>query len=355
MTWHYSDDRKRIILDKQPKQFKYITGTRLAGILGLNKYSTPFQCWCECTKLVTPPFEETIYTKFGKINESKQRDFIASIYPNIKGPEEYFGEIYETVRWNFFDEKYKPFAGLWDAVSTKNNGVDIVAVIEFKTASSPVEWANNSVPIQYALQGALYAKLLGLDRVVFVVSFPTKMDYAHPDNFVATSENTHIVVKKLNDMFFEIDGEYLDIVGCMEKAKNIWDQYVLTGISPEFDEVKDKEYLDILRKSKPANDNTLESICEEAIKLAVTIEKVKVSSGLDAMEKELKVLKDSIKETMIEKDVDHCGRYTLKRNTKKVFDEKSFAEREPKLYDKYTTDKVTYTLSQDVKEELKNV
>lgn len=351
MEWTYSEDRKRIVLTEVPKRFKYITGTRLASILGLNEYSTPFQCWCECTRLVTPPFEDTVYTKFGKINEIKQREYISAMFPNVMGPEEYFGDIYESVRWNFFDERYKPFAGLWDAVSTKNNKKDIAAVIEFKTASSPVKWANNCVPVSYLLQGALYAKLLGLDRVVFVASFPTKLDYGHPEDFKVTKDNTIVIVKKLKDMFFEVDGEYLNIEGCMEKAEQIWNEHIKTGISPEFDETLDKEYLDIIRKSKPSNDNELEDICSQAITLVKEIELLKVSSGINGKEKELKILEKCIKEQMIEKNLYACNGYELKESKKEKFNEKRFAEEQEKLYNKYLEEEVSYRLTKKVEEE----
>lgn len=354
MNWHYSENRKRIILDEVPTRFKYITGTRLASILGLNEYSTPFQIWCECTKILTPPYEDTIYTTFGKINESKQREYVAQKFPNVVGPEEYFGGLYESVRWNFFDERYKPFAGLWDAVCTKNNGKDIVAVIEFKTASSPIKWSNNEVPINYALQGALYAKLLGLDKVIFVVSFPEKLDYAHPEKFKVTPNNTKIVVKKLNEMFFEVDGEYLDINGCMEKAENIWNEYIKTGISPEFDEEKDAEYLKILRQNKPVYDTELTNLCEQAIEIAKEIKRKTANSGIDVLEKDLKLLEKAIKESMITQNIDIVGDYTLKRNVKTSFDEKKFAEDNKTLYNKYCVEKITYTLNKNTKDEEKN-
>lgn len=354
MNWHYSENRKQIILDEVPTRFKYITGTRLASILGLNEYSTPFQIWCECTKILTPPYEDTIYTMFGKINESKQREYVAQKFPNVVGPEEYFGGLYESVRWNFFDERYKPFAGLWDAVSTKNDGKTIAAVIEFKTASSPVKWANNQVPISYALQGALYAKLLGLDKVIFVVSFPEKLDYAHPENFAVTPENTKIVVKKLSEMFFEVNGEYLDIDGCMKRAEELWDTYIKTGISPEFDEELDKEYLSILRKNQPIHDTELSELCDNGIFIVREIERLSTECGIKKLEKDLKVIEKSIKEAMISGNLDMVGKYKLKRTTKHKFNEALFAEQNEKLYNKYLEETISYTLSKDMKEEEKD-
>ena len=350
MNWKYSEDRKKIELENEPKRFKYLTGTRFASALGLNPYSSKFQIWCECTRLVTPPFEDTIYTIAGKTIEKFQREYISQKFPNIKSPEEYFGNIFDDVRWNFFDEQYKPFAGCWDAVSVKNNGKDIQMVVEFKTANSPLKWQNNTVPPYYELQGALYAKLLGLDEVLFVASFLDKIDYAHPEDFVPSKDNTIMIVRNIKDIVVEIDGQYYDIDGCMEKAKEFWDKYVLTGISPEFDEVKDKEYLDIIRQSKPCEDNDLVDVCKQAIELAKQIDELKISSGLNAMEKELKVLENSIKETMINNEIENCENYKLKKTIKTKFNEKLFAENNQKAYEDYLEEVVAYTLSKDKKE-----
>ena len=285
MEWRYSENNKSIELVEKPTRFKYLTGTRFASALGLNPYSSPFQIFCECTRLVTPPFEETIYTKAGKVIEPLQREYISKKFPNIVGPEEYFGDIFEQVRWNFFKDEDKPFAGCWDAVSTKDNHRDIAMVVEFKTANDPRKW-DKTIPVYYLLQGGLYAKLLGLDRVLFVASFLDKLDYAHPEQFVPNENNTIMVVKKLNEIVVELDGVMCTIDELFEKAKEFWDNYVVTGISPEFDEKLDKEYLDIIRTSQPINDNSLEDLCDRAKELSQEIEQLKEDSGLNSKENE---------------------------------------------------------------------
>lgn len=355
MEWKYSEDKKHIVLDKKPTRFKYITGTRFASCLGLNPYSTPFQIFCECTKLITPPFEETIYIKAGRIIEPLQREYVAKKFPNIVSPEEYFGEVFEQVRWNFFKDDQKPFAGCWDAVSTKDNKRDIMMVVEFKTASDPRKW-DNTIPIYYELQGALYAKLLGLDRVLFVASFLDKLDYAHPENFVPNETNTKMVVKKLNDIVVELNGEYLSIDELMEKAKEFWENYVVTGISPEFDEKLDKQYLDIIRTSQPINDSSLEEMCNKALALEEEIETLRTTYKIDEKEKELKTLEDNIKKSMIEslgegQTKTSYNIYKLSGSTSKKFDETSFKKDHPQTYEKYCKDSITYRLTKGKSEE----
>ena len=354
MEWKYSEDNKHIVLEKQPSRFKYLTGTRFASALGLNPYSTPFQIWCECTRLVTPPFEETMYLKAGRTIEPLQREYISKKFPNILSPEEYFGNVFEQVRWNFFNEEQKPFAGCWDAVSTKDNKRDIAMVVEFKTASDPRKW-DNTIPVYYELQGALYAKLLGLDRVLFVASFLDKLDYAHPENFVPSEENTIMIVKKLKEITIELNGEYLSIDEVLERAKEFWDTYVVTGISPEFDEIKDKEYLDIIRTSKPLNDSSIEELCDKAKKLTDEINDLMVKNGINEKEKELKKLKENIKKGLMDslqpgETKKSCKQYLLNGKIKDVFDETTFKEHNLKMYEKYLISKTEYKLT-EIKEE----
>ena len=351
MNWKYSEDRKHIELEQPPKQHKLLTGTRFASCLGLNPYSSPFQIWCECTKLVTPPYEETMYTKAGRVIEPLQREYVSKTFPNIKGPEEYFSNAYELYKWNFFDEKYKPYGGLWDAVSTKNNGKDIAMVVEFKTANSAAKWGNNTVPTYYLMQGALYAKMLGLDKVLFVASFLSPLDYAHPEEFVPDETNTIMIVKRLKDIVIEYDGEYLSFDELYEKGLEFWNKYVITGISPEFDEKRDKEYLDIIRASKPTEDNDLITVCTEAINLAKEIKELEITSGLKAKQDELKVLEKCIKDKMINENIEVCDKYSLKCNKKLKFNEEKFANENEKLYNKYVEETTSYTLNKNLKEE----
>lgn len=351
MEWSYSEDRKHIVLDKPPVQKLRITGTRLGTVLGLNKYSTPFKAWCEITKLVKPPFEDSKYMMFGREVEPKLIEYVGKFYPNVMSIKDYYGNNYEDYRWNNFKDDSNIMGGIIDAVATRNDGKTLATIIECKTASNASLWTNNQVPVSYLLQGALYAYLKGLDRVVFVCTFPEEMDYNHPENYQVTDDNTILVVKKLSDILIPINGKYLNIEECMQYATEWWNQYITTGISPEFDEKLDKDYLDIIRASKPCEDNELIDVCDEAIKLAKEIKELEVSSGLKAKQDLLKTLETSIKETMIELKINQSGKYKLSEKKKIKFDEKRLEKDEPKIYNKYISEEISYTLSKNMKEE----
>lgn len=351
MEWHYNEDRRRIILDTPPKQLLRISGHRMATVLGLNHFATPFQAWAEITKLLKVPFEENKYLIMGRVAEPKIIDYVRDKFPNVMSMEEYYGNAIDDYRYNNFKHDSKIFGGMFDFVCTKNDKKTITLIGEIKTSGKPELFQNNNVPQEYLLQAALYAKLKGLDKVLFVISIVNEEDYMHPEMFVPTDENTTLIVKKLDDLFFEIDGEYCGIDDCMRKAEEFWNNYVLTGISPEFDEKLDKDYLDIIRASKPSNDNDLSTLCLEGIRLAKEINDLKVTSGLSVKEKELKTIEKAIKEVMLNSNLDCCEGYALKRNSKQVFDEERFAKEHPKSYEGYLIDKIEVKLSKNIKED----
>lgn len=348
--WKYNESKKGIIINP-PKQRLRITGHRIASVLGLNKYQSPFGAWAEITKLVKLPFEDNKYTLAGKAIEPKLIKYLGDKFPNVMSIEDYYGNNFETYKWNNFIDESNIFGGIIDAVSTKNDLKTIVMIAECKTSSKPQDWANNNVPIEYLLQGAMYSYLKGLDKVVFICAFLEDADYNHPEKFKVNDKNTIIVVKRLDELVFDINGEYLNIEGVMQKATEWWNTYIETGISPEFDEKVDKEYLDIIRATDEVKDNDLVDVCEKAYEINTKIEELKVSSGIKELEKQLKQLETSIKNEMIATGSTKCGKYNLKRTVKTKFNEDLFAQEKPSWYEAYCEEVESYTLSKDKKKE----
>lgn len=359
-TWSYSDDNKRIVLDEIPKQRLRITGHRIASVLGLNKYQSPFGAWAEITKLVKLPFEDNKYTLAGKAIEPKLIDFVRAKFPNVMSIEEYYGNNIDKYRWNNFVEDSNIFGGIIDAVATKEDLKTLTMIVECKTSSKPHLWDNNSIPIEYLLQGCEYSYLKGLDRVLFVCAFLQDTDYNHPEKFEPTKENTILVVKKIKDVIIEMpNGSFITFEEAIKYCEEWWKKHIETGISPEFDEKLDKQYLDIIRASKPINDTSLEELCESAKELEEEIEELKDKNGITSKEKELKIIKDNIKEGLLNslqegEMVATCKSYKLSGSKKMKFNEKEFAKNHPKTYDKYCEESITYTLKKIKLEEGEN-
>ena len=267
-----------------PKKPLKITGTRFAAILGFNKWSTPFKCWCEITRTYKEPFVDTIYTAAGKVIEPKQAEYMKTSYAmyNLKTPTDIFGEDYfKKTRGDFFGD-VPVFGGMWDYLLQDDKPT---AVLEMKTTKRSEDWADD-IPEYYALQAALYAYLLGVDDVIMVASFLDTKDYEHPENFVPSASNT-ITVE------FKVSQRYPDFHRMVAKAQAWWNTHVVTGISPDYDEKKDADILKALRTNELPADTNIDALIAEAEGLKAELEAVYASVA--DKEKQLKVVTEQIK------------------------------------------------------------
>ena len=269
-----------------PKKPKKITATRLATILGLNPWSTPFAAWCEITKTYQEPFTDTIYTIAGKTIEPKQIDYMRKAYGmyNLKTPTDIYGPDYFKKTWGDFFGDVPVLGGMWDSLLVDGNGKP-EAVLEFKTTKRAEDWAND-VPEYYALQASLYAYLLGVDDVIMVASFLEPNDYEHPEEFVPSASNT-ITVE------FKVSERYPDFHRKVAQAQAWWNTHVVTGISPDYDEKKDADVLKALRTNEAPADENIDALIAEAESLKTKLEAVYASVADD--EKRLKIVTDQIK------------------------------------------------------------
>lgn len=271
-----------------PKNPKKLTGTRFPSALGLNPFNTPFQMWCECTKVYEKPFEDNIYTIAGKTIEPKQASYIQSIYPleNLVRPEDVFGSDYfNKTRGDFFAKESKILGGMWDYLFVNEDG-STKTLIECKTTKRAEDWEEEP-PIYYQLQASLYAYLLGTDDVMIVASFLEDKDYEKPDKFKCNSKNTIVYRFSLKEKF----PKFYDYVN---RAEEWYKKYVLTGESPYYNETKDIDILKELR-SKHLNPTTeVDEILKEAEELQDEINAVEESIAEKV--KRLETLKGIIKQ-----------------------------------------------------------
>ena len=275
-----------------PKKTKKITGTRFASILGLNAWSTPFEMWCEITKTYQKPFEDTIYTIAGKTIEPKQIEYMRKSYgmSNLRTPTDIYGSDYFKKTYGDFFKDDEIFGGMWDSLLVDSNEKP-TTVIEFKTTKRSEDWAKG-VPEYYALQASLYAYLLGVEEVIMVASFLEDKDYENPEAFIPSAENTITVEFNLHERYPEFER-------IVEIARNWWNECIVTGISPYFDEKKDAEILKALRTNSP-------TVEEDVQKLLQRFEEVRdkltaLSEERAELENEYKALGEAIKGYAISK------------------------------------------------------
>lgn len=279
---------KCLIKVEPPKRPKKITGTRFGAVLGVNRWSTPFEAWCAITRTYEEPFEDTIYTIAGKTIEPKQAQYVRDMGLDIITPTDRYGEDYfNKTRGDFFPDS-KCFGGMWDYLGVDENG-NVDTVYEMKTSKRVEDWQND-IPEYYALQAALYAYLMGVENVVMVASFLKDSDYQHPENYKCSVENT--VTRE-----FKVHERYPDFDEKVKTAEKWWKDHVETGISPEFDEKRDADILKALSTTTLSPDTDMKALIAEAEAIRKMLDEIAVQTG--PMEKRLKEINTILKEDAI--------------------------------------------------------
>lgn len=336
-----------------PKKPKKLTATRFATIMNLNKWATPFSAWCEMTRTYEAPFEDTIYTIAGKVIEPKICHYLRSRYfMDIKSPTDVYGEDYFKKTWGDFFGHVEALGGMWDFL-----GDDFI--VEVKTTKRVEDWLNPYTgkadpPIYYKLQACLYAYLLGFDDVVMTCSFLEDKDYSNPELFEPNVNNTVVIEFKVSEEFPNFKEDYID------PALEFWNNHVLTGISPTFDEKRDAEILKVLRK------NTVEPTDKDIAKLIAEGEKLQASIDKDEAKLKpkrdrLKEIDDQVKKYMSsqfrdgDKKVEIPGKkytWTLSRSERNGLDSTALKKELPDVFGKYVKKTEVLTLKKALIEEV---
>lgn len=338
MTWLKSNQIKIA----PPKRTKKITGTRFATILGLSPWSTAFEMWCAITKTYEKPFEDTIYTKAGKIIEPKQAEYMKKSYGmDLITPTDRYGRDYFQATWGDFFPENKHLGGMWDYLGINEDGV-VDTVLEMKTTKRIEDWQNDA-PEYYALQAALYAYLLGVDNVIMVASFLSDKDYEDPSKYVPNIKNTITVEFKVSERYPNFE----DLVAQVERW---WVEHVNTGISPEYDEKKDAEILAALRTHNLTPNTDINALIEEAEGLKMEVDKA--AASIADKEKRLKEVNDIIKEHAMkqfregDKKVEIKGKtyvWTISRNDTTTIDKEAL--KADGLLEKYSKAAPSYRMT----------
>lgn len=279
---------------------KKITGTHFPTIVGVNPFSSPFEVWCRCTRTYEIPFEGNKYTNAGQIIEPKVFDFLRKSMGfgnRLVTPEDVYGKDHFKKTWGDFYPVTPIYGGMWDALIVDDER-KIECVVEIKTVqvdgrsgSLEERWKDGEAPHYQALQAALYAYLLGIDKVLMVaVALEDKKgDYEHPEQVIPSYANENVYTDE-----FKVSERYPNFDMYIEKATAWWNAHVLTGISPEFDEKKDAEILKALRTNNLTPNTDIASLVAEAETLTTEIEAIMATTA--DKEKRLKELVEQIKQ-----------------------------------------------------------
>ena len=345
---NYVIEKDHVKLEKVGK-VKKVTGTRFASILDLNTWNTPFQTWCDMTKLYKEPFEDTIYTIAGKVIEPIIIKYLNDeVYKGrVIDPQDYFGKDYAKMRFDFYP--HEPlFGGMWDALVINTKTGAPRAVIEIKTTKRAEDWQND-VPLYYKMQAMLYAKLLNIKQFIFAVAFLEDKDYENPSAFIASEETVKVLP-------FDLSAD--DILPYMDRAIDWYQDHIVGLISPSFDEKKDADVLKELRTNRVVATESIEDYL-------ATIDEVKpILEANDIVMKEyterLKVAEDGLKKELESRFTDQDNTVAIKTSLyefkvnrsikdEQVFDEKRFKKEHPDLYEQYIKTEQKVTVRKQIK------
>lgn len=345
-----------------PKKPKKISGTYFPTVLGLDPWKTPFEAWCKNTRTWESPFEGNKYTHAGEVIEPKVFEFLRTSMGfgnRVATPTDVYGKDYFKKTWGDFFPQSTVFSGMWDALIKDENG-NIEYVVEIKTVqvdgrSGSLEdrWKDGEAPHYQALQASLYAYLLGIDKVLMVaVALEDKKgDYEHPEQVIPSYANGNVYIDE-----FRVSERYPNFDMYIEKATAWWNAYVITGISPEFDEKKDAEILKALRTNSVDTSNISE-LLKKAEQLKTEIETAMAT--LDGKQKELKAILEQIKKYALSQFRDGDTKVSIKGNRYEWVLSKSNTTELDKdalaadgLLEKYTKSKTNYRLTtSEIKED----
>ena len=335
---------------------KKITGTHFPTILGSNPFSTPFEVWCRCTRTYEKPFAGNKYTNAGQIIEPKVFDFLRNSMGfgnRVVTPEDVYGKDHFKKTWGDFYPEHPFLGGMWDAL-IKNEQGNTEYVVEIKTVqvdgrsgSLDQRWKDGEAPHYQALQAALYAYLLGVDKVLMVAVAlkDADGDYEHPEQVVPSYANGNVYIDE-----FKISERYPNFDMYIAKATEWWNAHVLTGTSPEFDEKKDSEILSALRTNSVEVKTDIADLINEAETLKREIDTV--SATISDKEKQLKKVQEQIKNYALEQFRDGDTKVSIKGKTFEfVLSKTSSSEIDKEaletdgLLEKYCKVKTTYRLT----------
>ena len=138
---------------------KFITGTEIAGLFGLNPYSSPAKLYAN---KVNPAFQDNVYTRMGRILEPAVLNFAVDI---LKVDARLYAEGGDRV---YYDESL----GLSATPDARTDD----ALLELKTTSSKNvrKWLEEP-PLHYLAQLAAQSCLTGIDKgylVIMGVEYP---------------------------------------------------------------------------------------------------------------------------------------------------------------------------------------
>ena len=211
--------------------FKKIGGSSVGEVLEVDSYKSQFSAFCRIAWCGLPVLDKK-YVNAGVAIEPK---VISALEQVLKTKIKTFPP--EQYDFDYFSDKDEIIGGIPDGF-IENQKI----IIEIKTTGEKnyENWNSFGIPNGYLKQAQIYSYLMGVDKFWIVATFLKDEDYTNPENYP-------IKERRLKNYKYEINKE--QVMDDIEKMKKWYIEHTNSGISPKWDDVKDKDLLDYLKCS----------------------------------------------------------------------------------------------------------
>lgn len=205
-----------------------VSGTAMAGILGVSPWSTPFQVACNLLGLAREDISDKPAVKVGTYLEPKIIAYADKVYGPEYGSFLMAEEVYEKRHGDHdswvSDFESETFAGHVDGIVFAENGENYI--LEIKTSGNLDSW-KDGVPEYYYWQVALYNEFLCKKGHAYVVLGMVNENTYRDYNSWVPNENTVAM--------FKMDIDQADVQARMRDIEEWYARYILNGETPEYD------------------------------------------------------------------------------------------------------------------------
>lgn len=277
-----------IVTDKKVRH--KVSGTAMAGILGISPFNTPFQVACQLLGVCRENLDGKPAVETGKILEPVIIDYLGKAYPD-KGTFLPAEDIYEKRAgdhdaWES-DFRDNVFAGHVDGIVTSPEGVD--RILEIKTTSNLDSWAMG-VPDYYYWQVGLYNEFITQqDTAVVGLGIVDDLTYRNPLTWVPNERSVTL---------FEMPIDREQVREGMGRVQDWYNEFIVNGVTPDFDPANPRDLEMFMHLKNLSKD--VEQIQQDVDKLGELQYEIQLyEAGIQQKSDEAKEIKDRIKDYMV--------------------------------------------------------
>lgn len=203
-----------------------VSGTSMAGILGVSPWNTPFQMACALLGLAREDISGSPAVRVGVALEEPIIRYAEKAYPEYgtfcTAEEVYEKRVGDHDSWvsDFEDDV---FAGHVDGIVFKDDGTDYI--LEIKTSRNLDSW-RDGVPEYYRLQVSLYDHFITKQGKAYVVlGMVNENTYKDYNSWIPNSKTVAMFEMTVPEDFEET----------LSKVRGWYDTYIAQGITPDYD------------------------------------------------------------------------------------------------------------------------